>query len=81
MKLFLYDEKHQQLIDNLDLGNLSNEEIAQINKIIDFLEDNHILDRYKNLTLANKAEVQYEDGEPSLNFSDADLRYQRFRPL
>jgi hypothetical protein len=60
MKLFFYDTKHQQVIDSLDVGELTGSEAGLVNKVIDFLEDVKLIDgRYKNLILAENIDVIY----------------------
>lgn len=51
MKLFLYDDKHDHVFGELDLGVVSPETNELIEKIISFLEENGITDRYKNIVL------------------------------
>ena len=71
MKLFLYDTKHQQVIAQKDMGNLSEKDVALVNNVFEFLQDNLITDgRYKNLTLAAAIDVIYDDGEPQLIIRD-----------
>ena len=67
MKLFYYDTKHQQIIVQKDMGDLSEKEVNLVNSVLEFLEDSLLTDgRYKDLTLANNVEIIYEDGEPQL---------------
>lgn len=67
MKLFLYDTKHQQVHAHTDMGDLNQTEVALVNKVLEFLQDNRITDgRYRNLTLADDIETIYVDEEPQL---------------
>lgn len=69
MKLFLYDEKHENVIDELDLGKLNYKQEMFANDIIKFLEINNITSRYKDLVLAEKYQVTYdEDGNKEIMF-------------
>lgn len=50
MRLFHYDIKHVRLNGVIDLGNLSEREIALINKVIGFVAEQGLTDgRYRNL--------------------------------
>ncbi len=72
MKLFLYDTKHQQVNGSTDLGNLTDSEVALVNKVIAFLYDQLILDgRYRSITLAEDIDVIYDEQEPLLVIRDA----------
>jgi hypothetical protein len=51
MKLFLYDEKHEQVIDELEL---ETKEIETVEKVIKFLNKNYLTNRYKQLLIAEK---------------------------
>lgn len=67
MKLFYYDTKHEQVIAQKDMGDLSEKEINLVDEVLEFLSENDITDgRYKNLVLANNIETMYDDGEPEL---------------
>lgn len=72
MKLFFYDTKHQQVIAQQEIGNLTETEVKLVNSVLEFLQDNLITDgRYKNLTLADDIETMYDDGEPQLIIRNA----------
>jgi hypothetical protein len=69
MKLFYFDNKHNQMIAKLDLGELSPNEFLLLHKVLQFLKDKDIIDgRYKDLELAKSAEIVYEDGEAEIVF-------------
>jgi hypothetical protein len=51
MKLFLYDGKHEQVIDELEL---ETKEIETVEKVIKFLNKNYLTNRYKQLLIAEK---------------------------
>ncbi len=70
MKLFIHDEKHERINGELDLGEITDKEKELIQKTIDFLESNEITNRYCQLKLANKAVVEYQEGEPEVIFDD-----------
>jgi hypothetical protein len=71
MKLFLYDTKRQQVTAQKDMGNLTEKDVALVNTVLEFLQDNLVTDgRYKNLTLAESIDVIYDDGEPQLVIRD-----------
>ena len=71
MKLFLYDTKHQQVTAQKDMGNLTEKDVALVNTVLEFLQDNLVTDgRYNNLTLAESIDVIYDDGEPQLVIRD-----------
>lgn len=53
MKLFSYDEKHHRVNAELDLGELSLEQLELVNKIIDFIDARGITNRYSSLKLAD----------------------------
>lgn len=73
MKLFYYNEKDQQIIDNLDLGELSPKEENLINKVIDFLNKTSIIDqRYKCLELCEGA--NYAIDENSESYIDFEVK-------
>lgn len=67
MKLYYYDSKHERLIAEKDLGNISPEQETLIQGILDFLEEKGVVDgRYKALELGNSIKTIYNDGEPEL---------------
>lgn len=51
MKLFLYNDKDQCVIDELELGTLSNRDIDLIVKVANFLESQGVLNFYKKLAI------------------------------
>jgi hypothetical protein len=51
MKLFLYDGKHEQVIDELEL---ETKEIETVEKVIKFLNKNYLTNRYEQLLIAEK---------------------------
>jgi hypothetical protein len=53
MKLFIYDEKHERVNGELDLGDISDTENQLLEKVIAFLDKENITDRYGSLELAN----------------------------
>jgi hypothetical protein len=69
MKLFYFDNRHSQILANLDLGELSPNEFLLLHKVLQFLKDEKVIDgRYKDLELAESAEIVYEDGEAEIVF-------------
>lgn len=71
MKLFIHDEKHEQVIAELDLGKLSASEIDLIDIIIRFLDNECITTRYCNLVLAESYDkvICDEDENMEIKFS------------
>jgi hypothetical protein len=68
LKLYLYDEKHEQILAEKAI--LAKEKLF-LEEIITFLNDNGVLNRYKQLAICSYAEVKYdEDGEPTIEFTD-----------
>ena len=63
MKLFNYDEKHQRVNAELDLGELSLKELELINKIIDFIDERGITNRYNTLELADSWNYVRDEGD------------------
>ncbi len=61
MKLFLYDEKHENINGELELTN-----IDQAKTIINFLKEKHLTDRYNSLIIASSYTVQYDDNKEKL---------------
>lgn len=68
MKLFIHDEKHEQINGSLELGNLSVESLALLEKIVEFLDSEGITDRYKRLVFADGYKQTYPDGESLIEF-------------
>lgn len=70
MKLYVHDEKHQNVNGELNLGEVSEKEAAMIKKIMDFLGEQGMSHRYARLVLANNYTVTYdkEDGFPTVKF-------------
>jgi hypothetical protein len=68
MKLFLYDEKHESVIDELDLGNLDAATTAMFEQVIGFLDWNKVTGRYRRLVVADRYRVEYEDDFASVVF-------------
>jgi hypothetical protein len=53
------------------MGNLTEKDVALVNTVLEFLQDNLVTDgRYNNLTLAESIDVIYDDGEPQLVIRD-----------
>lgn len=68
MNLYIHDEKHEQIVGELNLGEITEKEKEIIRKICDFLEEKAITNRYKSLVLAESYEVKNDDGEPLIVF-------------
>lgn len=60
MKLYLYDEKHEQVFGELDLGKLSKDEAVLLDKVIDFLGSMGITSRYKRLVVSESYKYDSE---------------------
>ncbi len=65
MKLYIHDEKHEQILGQLDLGSLTNDEAVLLEKILLFLEKKGVSYSYQRLVIAAKHRiiVQDEEGE------------------
>ncbi len=71
MQLFLYDNKHDRLIDGMPLpDDLTEREKLLLEKVIDFLDIKNVLNRYQRLRIANRCIQDSNDGEPILRFVD-----------
>ena len=71
MKLFLYDQKHEQIHGEIDLGKIDDKQAVLLEKVIKFLDGQRITNRYKTLIVAESFKITYEDGEPEIEFSCA----------
>lgn len=69
MNLYLYDGHHEKVIDQFTLPNKI--DLNTLTNIIEWLATNNILDKYKNLILANSYEQEYneESGLTTVEFS------------
>ncbi len=72
MNLYYYDDKHAFINGTLDLGPLTEEQLALLSKVIIFLDQNYITNRYKRLILAEsyKSEYDSESGTSEIIFND-----------
>jgi len=68
MKLFIYDQKHEKINATLDLGEVDALQLAMVDKITKFLEEQHLTNRYCNLIVAESFSTTYEDGIPTIHF-------------
>lgn len=69
MKLFIYDGKHEQIIGELDLGNLDINDKCLVRDIVTFLDKQGFTDRYKQLVLAKSyKETKDEEGFSEIEF-------------
>lgn len=69
-KLFFHDDKHQNVHAEMELGDLTVENKELLEKVFEFLRANHVLDRYRELTIAESFHEHWEDGEKQLSFED-----------
>lgn len=69
MKLFIYDQKHEQVHGELDLGELDDKQVVLLETVVKFLDEQKITDRYKTLTIAESFKINYDDGESEIEFS------------
>lgn len=69
MTLFIYDSKHENVGDGLDLGELSPETEKLLDRVIDWLDKKQVTNRYNSLVLAHTYNVSYPDGEKQIEFS------------
>jgi hypothetical protein len=63
MNLYFYDDKHQQIIDEIKINNLD-----ETQRIIRFLNKNQITNRYKMLVIAKSYRTYSEEGESYIEF-------------
>lgn len=70
MKMFYYDSRHEEVHNEVDLGELTEDQTILINKIERFLFRSGIIDRhYKHLILAESFVKTYdEEQEPLVTF-------------
>jgi hypothetical protein len=68
MKLFIHDEKHETLLAELDLGELTDLEEKLLHKVVDFLDREGVTNRYNELVLAHSYEYRNYDGENIVSF-------------
>ena len=69
MNLYLYDEKHEQILDIIPVTNAANRVTEEvIEDIIDFLDKHNVTNRYKRLVLANSFKQDVVDGESIITF-------------
>lgn len=70
MKLFYYDNKHELVIAELELGELSPIQQSSIGRVIEWMRKIDLLDdRYRCMIIANNYEYEYEDGERFIRFN------------
>ncbi len=62
MKLFIHDEKHDQIIYELELGNLNEKEKILVEEIIKFL-NTKMDNRYFKLVMAESYIKLYDDND------------------
>jgi hypothetical protein len=64
MKLYYYDSKHEQVHYELNLGDLSSEDQALLDRVIDWMQNIGLLDgRYRDLVVADGYKYEREDPE------------------
>lgn len=68
-KLFIYDYKHQQVHAELELGELTPDQWALMEKLFPFFEENELTTRYKALTIAKSYEIVSNDGESEIKWA------------
>lgn len=69
MKLFNYDDKHQNVNGELNLGALTPDEEKLLGKVIAFLGEQGLTSRYHGLVLAESFDRKVdEEGESSIEF-------------
>ena len=68
MKIYNHDEKHGRVNGELDLGNLSVDQLDVLQKVICFLQDQEVSSRYHSIVLADNYSIYYdeEDGESNV---------------
>lgn len=63
MNLYLYDDKHKQIINEIEIKNLD-----EAQRIINFINKSKIVDRYRTLIIAESYRIKYEYGESYIEF-------------
>lgn len=58
MTLFDYDLKHERILGNLDLGQLTTKEMSLINEVVEFIEQQIHIDNYRVFMLENSFIVE-----------------------
>ena len=61
MKLFIYDEKHERVLDELELDPLTPDQADLLHAVIEFLGRNRLTDRYSRLVIANGYETVLDE--------------------
>jgi len=70
MILVNHDEKHEQILNELDLGDIDPDKQFLIRQIIEWMKETDQLSRYSTLELCNSCKVVYDDEqEPTVEFS------------
>lgn len=64
MKLFQYDSKHDRVISELDLGELSDEQNALLDKVLEWMET-RLFTRYNSAVLAESYTESWDDAADS----------------
>ena len=70
MKIFIYDQKHEQITKSVDLGDLTDYQKKVVRKIVDFLNEDDILNGSKTTAILAKGfrqEPHYDDDGDYLN--------------
>ena len=69
MKLFIYDNKHQNMLHETDLGKITAQEECLLLKAIEAFEKAEVLDgRYRAACLGSHWKYKYPDGEREIQF-------------
>ena len=66
MKLFLYDRKHENIRDEIDIG--ENPPIELLSKILEMLHKNGVTTRYKDLVIAQGYKRMYVEDQSIIRF-------------
>jgi len=61
MKLFHYDDKHDRVLGEIDLGRLSESEEVLLRRVLDWLDYQQVTTRYSSLMLAEAARTEYDE--------------------
>lgn len=72
MKLIYYDQHHEYAVNELDLGEITDEQAGLLGRVISWMENSKLLDgRYRCLTLANgwRHECDSPDADAYLVFN------------
>lgn len=77
MRLFLYDAKHDQVNDDIDLESLSGSDIETLAKVFRFLRANGVLTRYHSVVVADSWKYVNSETGYSVVFDNVQYRVEQ----